>query len=483
MLLDIRPVLVINGYVLLILAAAMGIPLVVDLAVAGGEWPGFLLAIVVTGFVGLAFILSARRSSPSRLGAREAFLATASAWVLGGAFASIPFFAAHAPLSFTDSVFEAVSGLTTTGATVITGLDHAPVAILLWRALLNWIGGMGVILTAVAVLPVLRIGGMQLFRLDSSESGDASIPRLSQLARGVLGGYTLFTAILAAAFAFAGMNTLEAVCHAMSALSTGGFSTSDQSLGHFGDGARWVAVVGMIAGGTTFSLFLEPWRRGPSALFGDSQARRYLMIIAGFALLLTLWNWGRDDMELGEALRRSVFNAVSVITTTGFHWGDYDAWGGFARVAFFIMAFVGGCSGSAAGGIKVFRFEVLIAAAGIHLRRLLHPHGVFAIELNRRPVTDPVLRSVVSFVMLYLICVAVLVLALALTGLDITTCLSGAAAALGNVGPGVGSLIGPGGSYHSLPVAAKWMLMAGMLVGRLELAVVIILFAPKFWRS
>ena len=482
MLIDIRPVLVVNGYVLLILAATMGVPLLVDLGVAGHEWPAFLLAMALTGFAGGAMVLAGRLQRAPRLGLREAFLTIVGGWILGGAFASIPFFMGRMHLAVSDAVFEAVSGITTTGATVFTDLDHAPPALLLWRALLNWLGGVGVILTAVAILPVLRIGGMQLFRLDSSEAGDATVPRLWQLARGVVAGYACSPPSSRPPLPCRD-ESLEAVCHAMSALSTGGFSTSDQSLGHFGDGARWVAVVGMIAGGTTFSLFLEPWRRGPSALFGDSQARRYLMIIAGFALLLTLWNWGRDDMELGEALRRSVFNAVSVITTTGFHWGDYDAWGGFARVAFFIMAFVGGCSGSAAGGIKVFRFEVLIAAAGIHLRRLLHPHGVFAIELNRRPVTDPVLRSVVSFVMLYLICVAVLVLALALTGLDITTCLSGAAAALGNVGPGVGSLIGPGGSYHSLPVAAKWMLMAGMLVGRLELAVVIILFAPKFWRS
>lgn len=483
MLLDLRPVLVVNGYVLLVLAATMGAPLLVDLGLDGKDWQGFLLAAALTGFTGLAFILSARRASPPRLGARETFLATAGAWVLGGAFASIPFFMAHPALTVTDSVFEAVSGLTTTGATVITGLDRMPAAILLWRALLNWIGGMGVILTAVAVLPVLRIGGMQLFRLDSSDSGDASIVRLSQLAKGVLGGYALFTALLAVAFAIAGMNALEAVCHAMSALSTGGFSTSDQSLGHFSEGARWVALVGMIAGGTTFSLFLEPRRRAPSAILGDSQFRRYLAIIAGFALLLTLWNWGRDGMDLNEALRRSIFNSASVITTTGFHWGDYNAWGGFAQVAFFIMAFIGGCSGSAAGGIKIFRLEVLFAAAGIHLRRLLHPRGVFAIELNGRPVTDPVLRSVVSFVMLYLICVAILSLALALTGLDVTTSLSGAAAAIGNVGPGLGSLIGPSGSYLGVPVAAKWMLTVGMVVGRLELAVAIILFAPKFWRS
>ncbi|HEY1722170.1 MAG TPA: TrkH family potassium uptake protein [Magnetospirillaceae bacterium] len=483
MLLDLRPVLVVNGYVLLILAATMGVPLVVDLAVEGTEWSAFILAIAVSGFVGLGMVLSARRPGPFRLGTREAFLSTASAWLLGGVVSALPFCTGPMHLSVTDALFEAVSGLTTTGATVMRDLDHAPASLLLWRALLNWIGGIGIILTAVAVLPFLRIGGMQLFRLDSSESGDASIPRLSKLAWSLLAGYSLFTFILAIAFMIAGMNLLEAVCHAMSTISTGGFSTSDRSLGHFSEAARWIAVIGMVAGGTSFTLFLEPWRRGPAALFGDSQVRRYLMIIVIMSLLLTVWNWSSGHMALGEALERSIFNATSVLTTSGFHWGDYDSWGGFAQVAFFIMAFIGGCSGSAAGGIKVFRLEVLFAAAGIHLRRLLHPHGVFAIELNERRISEPVVRSVLGFVMLYLICVALLALALALTGLDAGTSLSGAASALGNIGPGLGPIIGPAGSYQDVPQAAKWILTAGMLLGRLEVATVIAVFSRAFWRS
>ena len=481
-LLDFRPVLVVNGYLLLILAAAMIVPLGVDRAVGGGESAAFLLAIAVTGFAGATMILAARGGS-RRLHSREAFLATTIGWVLGSVFACLPFCLGSLHLGIVDALFESVSGLTTTGATVITGLDSAPAAQLLWRAILNWLGGIGIILTAVAVLPLLRIGGMQLFRLDSSEVGEATIPRLSQQGRGLLIVYPLLTAILAIAFAVSGMNALESVCHAMSSLSTGGFSTSDQSLGHFGDGARWIAVVGMIAGAITFSLYLAPLRNGLMTIFADSQVRRFLILIVVFSLLLTLWNWGSGRMAGGEAAERSIFNTVSVLTTTGFHWGDYDSWGGFAQVAFFAMALIGGCTGSAAGGIKVFRFEVLLAAASIHLKRLLHPHGMFAIELNERRITDPVVRSVMSFVMLYLTSVALLALALAVCGLDATTSLSGAAAALGNVGPGLGHLIGPAGSYHNLPAAAKSVLIAGMILGRLELATVIILFTPTFWRS
>jgi trk system potassium uptake protein TrkH len=485
LLFDFRPILVVNGYVLLILAAAMVVPLAVDWAVQGGEWRAFLLAIAAASFAGAILVFAARGdgAAPPRLRNREAFLATASAWTVAGAFACLPFLLGSLRLHLVDSLFEAISGLTTTGATVIVGLDRAPASLLLWRALLNWLGGIGIILTAVAVLPVLRIGGMQQFRLDSSEPGESAIPRLSRQNRGLLIVYPLLTAILAIAFALTGMNGLESLCHAMSALSTGGFSTSDQSLGHFGDGARWVAVIGMIAGAITFSLYVAPLRQALAALLADSQVRRFLIVVLVFAALLTAWNWGSGRMDGSQAVQRSVFNTVSILTTTGFHWGDYDSWGGFAPVAFFFMALIGGCTGSAAGGIKMFRFEVLFAAAAIHLKRLLHPHGMFTIEFNKRRISEPVVRSVVSFVMLYLISIALLALALAVAGLDVTTSLSGAAAAIGNVGPGLGPLIGPGGGYHGLAAAAKWLLIGGMIAGRLELATVIVLFTRTFWRS
>ena len=485
MLLDFRPVLVINGYVLLILAAAMGVPLVVDWAVHDGQLAAFALAMAATAFAGALMILMARQgaSTLQRVRSREAFLATATGWLLGGIFSALPFLLGGWHLRPVDALFESVSGLTTTGATVVSGLDQSPAALLLWRALLNWLGGIGIILTAVAVLPLLRIGGMQLFHLDTSEVGEHRLPHLSLRGRRLIAAYCGLTALLAIAFAVCGMNALEAFCHAMSTLSTGGFSTSDQSLGHFGDGARWVAIVGMIAGAITFTLYIEPLRRAPASFLADSQLRRFLAMILAFAVLLTLWNWWSGRMEGFDAVQRSVFNTVSILTTTGFHWGGYDSWGGFAPVAFFFMAFIGGCTGSAAGGIKIFRFEVLLAAAAIHLKRLLHPHGVFAIELNKRRINEPVVRSVMGFVMLYLVSVAILAVALAICGLDVTTCLSGAAASIGNVGPGLGRLIGPAGGYSGLPEAAKWLLIAGMIVGRLELATVLILFTPIFWRS
>jgi trk system potassium uptake protein TrkH len=482
-LFDIRPVLFVNGILLLILAAAMGLPVAVDLATDHTEWQAFLASSMVGAFIGLALTFSSFTEMRPELRTREAFLLTASSWVLAALLGALPFQLSSLDLSVGDSIFEAMSGLTTTGSTVITGLDHAPRSILMWRALLQWMGGAGIVVTAVTILPVLRIGGMQMFRLENSDKADKIRPRLSQVAQNLLWVYGLLTLAVAVALLLAGMSPLEAVCHAMSSLSTGGFSTSDESLGHFGDLARWICVVGMILGGSTFSLFVAPWKRGRWALLRDSQMHWYLSTMLFFALLLTFWNWAVRDMGAYEALRQSTFNVVAVLSTTGYHANDYDSWGGFAEIAFFIMAFVGGCTGSAAGGIKVFRYEVLFGMVGVHIKRLLHPHGVFVIDFNGLTVSETVVRSVLGFMMLYFFSFATLAVALSMTGIDAVTGLSAAASAISNVGPGLGHLIGPGGSYKTMPETAKWLLTFGMLLGRLEIATVIILFSPTFWRE
>ncbi|MDR3437621.1 TrkH family potassium uptake protein [Telmatospirillum sp.] len=482
-MLDIRPVLFISGFVLLTLATAMAVPLAVDLATTHSEWQAFAFGLMATGFFGLVLIAANRTVCDPNLTIRQAFLVTTVSWVLAGAFGSLPFFFGSQHLSLVDALFETVSGITTTGSTILIGLDRMPPAVLLWRALLQWLGGLGVIVTSVALLPIMRIGGMQLFRMESSDKTDKVKARISVVASGILKVYGIFTLLLMIAFSAAGMTPLEAACHAMSSLSTGGFSTSDQSLGHFGDAARWICVLGMLLGGVTFARFVAPWKRGRWSIFEDSQVGWYLVIIAGFSALLTFWNWSTRDLGPYEALRQSVFNVVSIVTTSGFHTADYDAWGGFAQIAFFSMTFIGGCTGSTAGGIKVFRYEVLFAVTRAQIRRLLHPHGIFVIDFNRLRLTDAVVRSVLGFMMFYFFCFMLLALGLTLVGLDVISSLSGAASALANVGPGLGPVIGPGASYADLPDEAKYLLAFGMLVGRLELATVLILFTKVFWRE
>jgi trk system potassium uptake protein len=482
-LIDVRPVLFVNGFLLLVLAAAMGVPAVVDLLSEDPDWQVFLASAMVTGFVALTMIFGSRPAGRPSLDSRQAFLLVTAAWVSTAGFGALPFVFSALKLSPVDGVFEAMSGLTTTGATVIVGLDHAPKGLLLWRALLNWLGGEGIIVMAVAILPLLRIGGMQMFKMETSDKTERIRPRVSQVATSITIVYAVFTAAAAAAFWMAGMSMFDALCHAMAALSTGGFSTSDAKLGHWGPAAQWVAIVAMLAGGSTLTLWIRPWKRTQPGIFDESQTRWYLAFVGTFALLMALWQWAVNDLDFGEAARHSVFSVTSVVTTTGFVSTDYNAWGGFAQVVFFILLFIGGCTGSPSGAVKIFRWQVLFQMAGVHLKKLLHPHGIFVVEFNRQPISDQVVDSVLGFVVMYFFTFATLGLALTAVGLDFVTALSGSAAALANAGPGLGDVIGPAGTYKALPDAAKWILSFEMMLGRLELFTVFVLFTRGFWRS
>lgn len=480
---DVRPVLFVNGFLLLVLAAAMGIPAVVDLLSDDVDWKVFVLSAVTTAFVALALIFGARPPGRPSLTSRQAFMLPVVAWVLTAGFAALPFMFSNLRLGPGDAAFEAMSGLTTTGATVIVGLDRAPKGILLWRALLNWLGGEGIIIMAVVILPLLRIGGMQVFRMESSDKTDKIKPRIIQVATAITAIYVAFTALAALAFWVAGMGRFDAVCHAMAAISTGGFSTSDANLAHWNTAVQWVAVFAMIVGGSSFTLWIGPWKNWRPRVLDDAQTHWYLMFLAAFAGVLALWQWTVNDMSPGVALRHAAFSVASVVTTTGFVSTNYGAWGGFAHVIFFVLLFIGGCTGSAAGGVKIFRWELLFAMAGIHLKRLLHPHGVFVIHYNQRVIAQAVLDSVLGFVVMYFFTFAVFAVLLTMVGVDLVTALSGSASALANVGPGVGGVIGPMGSYGALPALAKWILCFEMMLGRLELFTVAVLFSRSYWRE
>ncbi|WP_245651217.1 TrkH family potassium uptake protein [Paramagnetospirillum marisnigri] len=480
---DIRPVLFVNGFLLLVLAAAMGFPAVVDLRADDGDWKVFAVSAMATGFVALALVFGARPKGRPSLTPRQAFMLPVIAWLLTATFAALPFAFSTLRLSPTDALFEAMSGLTTTGATVIIGLDKAPKGILLWRALLNWLGGEGIIIMAVVILPLLRIGGMQVFRMESSDKTDKIKPRITQVATAITLIYAAFTALTAVAFWAAGMGRFDAVCHAMAAVSTGGFSTSDANLAHWNTAVQWVAIFAMLVGGSSFTLWIGPWKNWRPKVLDDAQTHWYLMFLGAFAGVLALWQWAVNDMSPGVALRHAAFSVTSVVTTTGFVSTNYSAWGGFAHVVFFVLLFIGGCTGSPAGGVKIFRWELLFAMAGIHLKRLLHPHGIFVIHYNQRPIGQAVLDSVLGFVVMYFFTFAAFALALTMVGVDLVTALSGSASALGNVGPGVGSTIGPMGSYRGLPEAAKWILSFEMMLGRLELFTVAVLFSRSYWRE
>ena len=483
-MIDFRPVLFIVGILLSVLALAMCIPAVVDLSVGSPDWQVFGTSAGLTLFVGVALILT-NRTSDIRITPRQAFAMTTLSWIALTLFAALPLKFSELNLSFTDAFFEAMSGITTTGSTVIVGLDQAPPGLLLWRAMLQWLGGIGIVVMAIVVLPWLRVGGMQLFRMEaSSDSSDKAMPRAGQIAGATALIYLGLSVAWAIMYWAAGMSPFEAISHTMTTIATGGFSTSDGSIGHF-DSATIdaIATVGMLVGALPFVLYLRTVQGNRAALFVDSQVRIFLALVAILIVIGTGFLWLENGMEPLSALRYASFNLVSIVTGTGYATDDYYRWGPFAVPLFFMIMFIGGCAGSTTCGIKIFRFQVLYASARTQIRRLFQPHGVFIPHYNRRPIPADVFDSVLSFFYIFILCFGLLAIGLGMLGLDFLTAVSGAATAICNVGPALGDIIGPAGNFSTLPDAAKWMLSAGMLMGRLELFTVIVLFSRYFWQG
>jgi len=476
--------LFIVGWALLALASAMVLPAAVDSFDGSPDWRAFLTALAITAAVGGVLVLGFRQPRATGLSSREGFLLTVLAAVGLALFAALPFMLSSARLGLTDAFFEAMSGLTTTGATVLTHLDTMSHGLLLWRALLHLIGGIGAVVMAVAILPVLRVGGMQLFRTESSDKLERIRPRVSQVSALLIAVYFGLTVLCTVALLAAGMDSFDAICHAMATISTGAFSTHDASIGFYGSPAiEGIIALFMILGGSTFLLLARAVEGDWRALWRDVQLRWYLTYIALFVLAIALWQITVDDRPALSAIRSSLFNVVSLATTTGFVSENYALWGTLPIVAFMMLYFVGGCTGSPAGGLKVFRFCVLGNAAHWQLRHLVHPHRMLPLTYNGQPIGDEVLLSVFCFVAFYIACFALLAIAVAACGVDLVTSLSGVAQALGNVGPGLGHLIGPGGSYAVLPSGAKWLLALAMLLGRIEVLTMVVLFSPTFWRG
>ncbi len=481
-MIDFRPILFIIGILMSTLALAMCLPAVADAAVNNPDWGVFALAAAFTLLIGVMLMLTAR-SRARNLNQRQAFILTALSWTIIPAFGALPFTFSELELSYTDSFFEAMSGITTTGSTVLTGLDFAPPGILIWRALLQWLGGIGIIAMAIAILPMLQVGGMQLFRMESSDSSDKVLPRAAQLITYIGFIYLGMTMLCALSYWFAGMRGFDAVAHAMTTIATGGFSTSDQSIGHFASAKiDTIAVVFMLLGSLPFVLYLRALRGNPGSLWRDSQVHWFLMIVLLAVTAMALHLYLNNGFGLREAFRLASFNVVSIITGTGYATTDFGLWGTFGLTLLFFLMFVGGCAGSTTCGIKVFRFQVLYATAVTQIRRLLEPHGVFISYYNGKPIPYSVGDSVMSFFFLYALCFAIIAIGLGMIGLDFLTAVSGAATAISNVGPGLGDVIGPAGTFASLPDSAKWLLSLGMLLGRLELFTILVMLAPAFWR-
>jgi trk system potassium uptake protein TrkH len=477
------PSLLVLGVVLNMLAAFLLIPAALGLVQETGNHSAFLLSAALASSVGLVLAITGFRHRETNLQSRQMFIITTSAWVVVPFFGALPFWFWERGVSLTDAVFETVSGLTTTGATIFVGLDHTAPDILLWRSLLHWIGGMGIIGMAIAVMPFLSVGGMKLFRTESSDWSDKSLPRTQQLLMLMVVTYALLTLACFLAYSLFGMDLFNAVNHAMATVSTGGFSTSDSSFAQFDSiSLHWVSILFMVLGATPFVLFIRLVRHRQVSIFRDAQWRGMLAILAVLALLLTLPALSMPGQTLPWAFTLATFNIVSVVTTTGYASTDYTLWGNFAIAIFFFATFLGGCSGSTSGGIKTFRVQLCFTIIREQIVKAVHPNAILKRQYNGSTVSDEIVASLVGFLFLMAISLTIMTLLLSLMGLDLVTSLTGSASALMNVGPGLGAIIGPAGNFLPLPAAAKWVLSMGMILGRLEFLTIIVLLTPAFWR-
>lgn len=473
------------GHVFGLLVMVQGVlaffPALADWVTRGPDTSVFLASGAVTIFIGGGLAL-AFRAPDRRLTLPQAFVLTPLCWFGLPLFSALPLVWGHQDLSWANAYFETASAVTTTGSTILTGLDSMPHGILLWRGLLQWMGGLGMIMIAIAILPLLKIGGMQLMRTEFSDRSDKVLPRASQVATSIALVYLLLSVLCLVAFWMSGMTPFDAAVHAMTTLSTGGFSTSDLSMGAFSAQAQWVAVVFMLAGGLPFVLMVRAFYGRPSALWRDSQVRAFLGIWAFLVLAVGLLLW-LDDVygPLERSLRYAALNITSIATTTGYASTDFQLWGSVTTPFFFFLMMMGGCTGSTSGSLKIFRWQILAREVDRQIAQTLDPKRVVTRRYNGKPLPADVAQSVCVYLFIVLALIGLGAAALASTGISFITALSGAVTTITNVGPGLGPTIGPAGTFGPLPDTAKWICSALMILGRLEVLTVLVLFDPRFW--
>lgn len=423
--------------------------------------------------------------APFHLRGRQIFLLTSLSWIVLSLFSSLPLLFGSTQLSIADAIFESVSGLTTTGATILSGLEGTSQGILLWRAILQWLGGIGIIVLGMAILPFLQVGGMRLFQSESSDWSEKALPRSGTLAKAIGKVYIGLTSLCILSYWLAGMSPFDAIVHGMTTSATGGFSNYDASMGQFvvTSSILWIGVVFMFLGSLPFVLFVHMIQGNPLPMFKDSQVRALAKILLTAVLIMTLYLATQQNWDWSAAITQAAFNVVSIISTTGYSSTDYNSWGNFAMLFFFYIMFIGGCSGSTSGGFKVFRLQLSLILMRNQMMTLLHPRGVFSQRYNGRPVPDDVIGSMVAFTFFFFATIAVLALALSFMGLDFITSFTSAVTAVANIGPGLGATVGPSGNFATLPDLGKWLMSLGMILGRLEIVTFMILFTRAFWRT
>lgn len=479
-----QPVLMISGYFISVLGLAMLFPAAVDIYYSNHDWSPFITSSIISLFIGLSLFLG-NRTKINKISIRQGYLLTTISWLSLSLLASLPFMLSGTTYNWADAIFEATSGITTTGGTILTDIDNTSKAILLWRSLLNGLGGVGIVIFAVALLPFLGIGGMQIFQRENSDLNDKLMPKISYIAKRIIIIYGVLVILTFIGLLLAGMGRFDAINHAMSAVSTGGFSTKTASVGFFNNlSIELVLIAGMIAGSLPLTYYLVILQRRDSHSFRTVQVPFFLKTLAFYILFTTIWlTFNDSEYNFWSALRVSAFNIVSITTDCGFASTDYMKWGNFAQTIFIIFALTGGCTGSTAGGIKIFRWQVIFAFLKKAFINLTEPNRVLPVKIKDLTVSNEIISSVFIFVTSFGFSIVILTVLLAITGLDFTTAFSAIVGCITNDGPGVGKIVGPAGSFAPLSDFAKYVCSFAMLLGRLEVLTVLVVFTRNFWHK
>ena len=482
-MLNLKPISLVCGTVVCSVGFLLFIPLITELIYNTESWQAYAVPILIYLIVGGSIVIT-NQNIELKISIKEAFIITVLSWILFALLCAVPFIYTEVNLNVIDSIFESMSGITTTGATIIPNIDNLPKGILIWRSLLQWLGGIGIVIIALIILPFLRIGGMQLFHLEGDDPYEKFLPKISSVISKIFIIYIFLTLILSLLYFLNGMSYFDAITHSFTTISTGGFSTHNESFAYFDNkNILLIAIVFMILGSLPFLVIAQTSLKNSFAIFKDHQVRVffYILIISIFMIYFLAEIY--IDGNFYDKIITIAFNTISIISGTGYTSSNYEAWGNYASVLFLILMFIGGCAGSTTGGLKIFRLQIIIKYINLHLKKMLQPHGVYAIHFNRKKVSDSTYESVMSFFFLFILTFASSALFLSFSGLDFLTCISASASAISNVGPGLGEIIGPTGNYSSLNDYAKIILTITMFLGRLEMLTILIILIPSFWKN
>ncbi len=480
---NFKSIALVGGTVICIVGFLLFIPMLTEIIYKTESWQSYAVPILLYLIVGGSLVIT-NRNIELKISIKEAFLITVLAWVFFALLCAIPFVYTEINLSFVDSLFESMSGITTTGSTILNNLDDLPKGILIWRALLQWLGGIGILVIALVILPFLRIGGMQIFHLEGDDPYEKFLPKISSVVSKIIIVYSVLTAILFILYYLAEMSLFDALAHSFTTISTGGFSTHNDSFSYFNSSKiLFIAIIFMIIGSFPFLVIAKISLNNVFAVFKDNQSRVFLLILLVSICIVYYFAHDYVSGNIFEKLVSIAFNTISIISGTGFISENFEDWGNYASVLFLLLMFIGGCAGSTTGGLKIFRFQILFKYIRLHLKRMLQPHAVITSQFNGKKISESTYESVMSFFFLYILTFSVSALLLSFSGLDFLTCISASASAISNVGPGLGEVIGPNGNYYILTSYSKIVLILTMFLGRLEMLTIFVLFLPSFWKN